>query len=354
MECLAKNPANRPSAADLIATLPLQRQFVPREETVMGTNVNRANTLAELGRTEEAEAILKQCLAENPLYLPALIAAAEIAGMNKNFKGAAEMAEKAAAVASWSSAPPPELKTLYVNLSFYYLMIDPEQTIRYAREALKLDSGDWQAQGNLAEGCRLLARKSPLRKKSLLDEALAAILEALRAAPDQLNLILSHGQILVAKGDIEALRLFLKTTRFPPSAETQHGVNPNVGSLIVSIYIALGQFDKAEELLRPAREHPELKVLVQIAEQEMALRRREIARIGIPEFDGCAVWVVKGSRPEKFVIAFANQKRAGDKIYKKTDPLPEAQTRTMLKLMGLSELLIEQELQQARQHPNPP
>lgn len=168
--------------------------------------------------------------------------------------------------------------------------------------------------------------------------------------PD-LRALLSHGRALVARRDPEALRMFLNTVKFPASATGPRGVDPNVGSLLISIHIALGEFDQAEQLLRPMRLHPQLKPLVELAEREMAERKREVGMTGKEEFDGYAVWVVKGSKPERFVIALRNSKLAGDQIFKRTDPMSEPQTRTMLKQMGLSGVDIEQTLLQACKHP---
>src|SRR5207244_1036403 len=97
--------------------------------------VNRANTLTQLGRAAEAQRLLDQGLAENPWYLPAVSSRAEIEYAKGNVRQAAAMAETATTIALWISPPPPGLGTLLVDLANYYLSLDPEQAIRYARLA---------------------------------------------------------------------------------------------------------------------------------------------------------------------------------------------------------------------------
>ncbi len=66
--------------------------------------------------------------------------------------------------------------------------------------------------------------------------------------------------------------------------------------------------------------------------------------------DGFAMWSVKGSSPQMFVIALRNSKVSADKIFHQTDPVREPQARMILKQLGLTGLEIEQALQEARKH----
>jgi serine/threonine protein kinase len=279
--CLDKNAANRPSAFEITEALGQKQQFMPGVETDIGSDVNRANTLWQLGRREEAVKLINECAAKNPFYLPGVVSSAEFAFAQGNAKLAAEITDKAVVMAVGTSPPPPGLCTLLVNLSFYYLKIDPEQAIRHARQSLQLDSDDWQALGNIAEGYRLLARheNDAHNKQDRLNQALSAVLEARRGAPADLNLLLTHGHVLVDMKDLQAVRTFISKTRWPRSVTSPgHGVNPHVGYLLIRIYITLGEFEESEKLLAPMRINNQLKPLVDLVEEEMAQRKREPLR----------------------------------------------------------------------------
>jgi tetratricopeptide (TPR) repeat protein len=272
LACLEKNGAHRPSAAEIIGTLGSKQPYAPRERTGIGDMahlVNRANTLTELGRAEEAQRLLDQCLAENPWYLPAVSSRAEIEYAKGNVQQAAEIAETATTIALWISPPPPGLGTLLVNLANYYLSIDPEQAIRYARLAVKLDPEDWQALGNLAEGCRVFGEAR--NKQDLLDEGLAAVQEALSKAPRDLKLLITYGGILLAKKDLHTLCPFVIRL-----VNEFGGDDVFLRLLLIRTLIATGQLKDVEAWLAPMRAYPPLQPFVAVAEQEMGKRRRDL------------------------------------------------------------------------------
>jgi tetratricopeptide (TPR) repeat protein len=270
--CLEKSAENRPSAAEIIGMLGSKQQYAPRERTGIGDIaylVNRANTLTELGRAEEAQRLLDQCLAENPWYLSAVSSRAEIEYAKGNVQQAAEMAETATTIALWISPPPPGLGTLLVDLANYYLSIDPEQAIRHARLAVKLDPEDWQALGNLAEGCRVFGEAR--NRQDLLAEGLAAVQEALSKAPRDLKLLITYGGILLAQKDLQTLYPFVirLVNEFGDD-------DVFLRLLLIRTFIAMGQLDDAERWLTPMRAYPPLQPIVEAAEQEMGQRRRDL------------------------------------------------------------------------------
>jgi serine/threonine protein kinase len=272
LACLEKNAANRPSATDIIETLGTTQQYAPKEQTGIGDIahlVNRANTLTQLGRAEEAQRLLDQGLAENPWYLPAVTSRAEIEYAKGNVQQAAEMAETATTIALWISPPPPGLGTLLVDLASYYLSLDPEQAIRYARLAVKLDPEDWQALGNLAEGCRVFGQAR--NKQDLLDEGLAAVQEALSKAPRDLKLLITYGGILLAKKDLQTLCPFVIRL-----VNEFGGDDVLLRLLLIRTFIATGQLRDAEAWLAPMRAYPPLQPIVEMAEQEMSKRRQDL------------------------------------------------------------------------------
>ena len=272
LACLEKNAANRPSASEIIKMLGSKQPSAPRERTSiddLAHLVNRANTLMQLRRAEEAQQLLDQGLAENPWYLPAVSSRAQLEYAKGNVQQAAEMAEAATTIAQWISPPPPGLGTLLVNLACYYLSIDPDQAIQYARLAVKPDPNDWQALGNLAEGCRVFGQAR--NKQDLLDEGLTAVQEALSKEPRDLKLLITYGGILLAKNDLETLYPFVIRL-----VNEFGGDDVFLRFLLIRTFIATGQLDDAERWLAPMRAYAPLQPIVEAAEQAMGKRRRDL------------------------------------------------------------------------------
>jgi serine/threonine protein kinase len=74
LRCLAKNPAHRPTAAEVFSELRDTRST--RDETRpfdLVANVNRATTLSELGEVEKAQSLLQLCIDQEPWNLVARI-----------------------------------------------------------------------------------------------------------------------------------------------------------------------------------------------------------------------------------------------------------------------------------------
>ena len=165
LRCLAKNPATRPSAKEIADQIGGQDHRADEVQAfdLPGT-VNRANSLTALGDFKQAQALFEACIAYNPWYLPARVGLAEVLFAKSQIDNAIEVSRDAIRIAAWCPEQSQSYLTLLVNQSFYYLARDPEQSLCYSREVVRLNPSDWGALCNLAEACRLLAKAYPQQR----------------------------------------------------------------------------------------------------------------------------------------------------------------------------------------------
>jgi tetratricopeptide (TPR) repeat protein len=221
--------------------------------------VNRATTLMQLKRFDEAQKLLEVCRAQNPWYLPATTNLAELYFLRGDPQHAAKAAEDAADLALWY--PHPEsVATLFTNLALYYLAIDPVRAIGFARQATELNANDWQAYGNIAEACRVLGHRQP----GYLQEGLTACTHALKLNPGDLKLQVTYGGLLLSLGQLSELSPYVIDL-----VNTHGGDDLHLRFLLIRAFIACGQFEEAEEWLAPMRQYEELSPMVSQAEREM-------------------------------------------------------------------------------------
>jgi tetratricopeptide (TPR) repeat protein len=271
LRCLAKNPAHRPSAEDLVNQISGIEQ--PRAEIppfdLPGT-VNRATTLCELKYFKEARRLLEQCIAYNPWYLPARIGLAHLFFATNEIEKAIELSHQAIDIAAWCPEQSDSYVTLLVNQSLYYLTRDPEQSLKCSREAVRLAPMDWQAWGNIAEACRMLAKAYPERHSEKLAEGFAAIQRAFALNKDDLKLKITLGGLLLLKRDFARLS--------PLIAEIMNeagGENIPARALLIETLLATGQLNEAKRWIDPMFQVKALLPLAQQYQRQLESRSRE-------------------------------------------------------------------------------
>ncbi len=155
--------------------------------------LERASALYELRRFSEAAALLRQAIASEPQNPAAwsLLAAAEL-GAN-NHDGGLEAAERAISLAPDAGWPQ--------RLASHALRLlgRTEESIRHAREGVRLDPNGWQAHTALA--------RSLAKNDSNLPEAREAAERAIALAPNQAEAHITSGVVAAAakqRADAEA------------------------------------------------------------------------------------------------------------------------------------------------------
>ena len=245
--CLAKNPAHRPAAAQVLCELGETRST--RDETRafdLPGSVNRANTLAELGELDKAQSLFQLCIDQEPWNLGARIGLAGCLLGQRKIDQAIGVAEDALAIAPWCPEQAESLGTLLVNLAYYYLARDPEKSLKYSRAALEENINDWQALANYAESCRMLAKAYPQRFGHLLDEGTRAALRGLELNPTDSVLRITYGGLLLLKRDFATLCPMVVTI-----INEVGGENIPARVLLIETYLATGQLDEAEKWIKP-------------------------------------------------------------------------------------------------------
>jgi serine/threonine protein kinase len=272
LSCLAKNPAHRPSAKDVASQISgkeqTSRQIEPFD--LFGT-VNRANSLAALKYLNQARALLEQCIAYNPWYLPARIGLAGIFFSENKIEEAIEVSDQAIEIAVWCPEQSESYMTLLVNQSCYYLTRDPEKSLKYSREVTKLAPDDWQALGNVAEACRMLAKAYPQRHSQKLAEGFSAAQRGLALNKNDLKLRIIFGGLLLLKRDFETLSpLIVKIMN------DAGGENIPARVLLIETLLATGQLNDAEKWITPMFQAKALLPLAQQYKAQLENRREEL------------------------------------------------------------------------------
>jgi tetratricopeptide (TPR) repeat protein len=247
LRCLAKNPAHRPTAAEILSELGHARiaKDEPHPFDVPG-NVNRANTLSELGELEKAQRLFQLCIDQQPWHLGARIGLAECLVRQQKIDQAIGVAEDALAIAPWCPEQAKSLGTLLVDLAYYYLARDPEKSLKYSRAALDQNMNDWQALANYAEACRMLAKAYPQRFGHLIGEGTKAVSRGLELNPTDLVLRITYGGLLLLNRDLATL-----VPLVPRIMNEAGGENIPARALVIETYFATGQLDEAEKWITP-------------------------------------------------------------------------------------------------------
>jgi serine/threonine protein kinase len=270
LACLEKNPENRPTASDIIRSisdeLPNKSLSYKSQQIDSARLINKASTLFSVGRIDEAQSILEECYWSQPYNLSAAINLAQVYYCSRNIPKAIEISEIALSIVKWYPTNQDSLVTLLTNLSDYYLSVDPEKAIYYARWAIELDAYDWQAFGNIGEACRVLGGAG--RNVQILNDGLEACLKGMELNPDDLKLKVTYGGILLDLRDLETLSPYIVEL-----INTYGGDDINLRFLLIRSLIATGQLDDAENWLGPMRKHNELVSMVAIADREIKRRR---------------------------------------------------------------------------------
>jgi len=274
LSCLAKNPAYRPSAADVANQISGKEH--PSAEIqpfdLPGT-VNRANSLATLKNLEQAQTLLEQCIAYNPWSLPARIGLANVFFQKKQIDKAIEVSEENIEIAAWCPEQSESYVTLLVNQALYYLTRDPEKSLKYSREATKLAPNDWQALGNVAEACRMLAKAYPQQHREKLAEGFAAIERALALNENDVKLRITFGGLLLLKRDFQGLSpLIVKIMN------DAGGENIPARVLLIETLLATGQLNEARKWIDPMFQANELLPLAEQYKKQLESRWKELGR----------------------------------------------------------------------------
>lgn len=266
LACLEKNPTLRPKATDIFKITLKENSCKSLSTSTYKVDsarlINKASTLAAIGRLNEAQLILEECLESEPYNLSAAINLAEVYYLSGNINKSVEFAEIAFSIFKWFPNNQDSLVTLFTNISSYYLSINPKKSIDYARNATQLDSYDWQALGNIAEGCRVLGESHG--DQNLLNDGLESCHKAMALNPDNLKLKVTYGGILLALKDYKILSPCIVDL-----LNTYGGDDIHLRFLLIRTLIAVDQLTEAEDWLAPMRKHKELTSMVAIADKEL-------------------------------------------------------------------------------------
>ena len=272
LACLRKNPEHRPSASQIATSLgpsnaPLDVPAMKNLE--LEATINKANTLTGLGDFEKARSLLESCLASNPWFLTARINLAFVLNVQRKFEEAIQIAEDTIRIYEWTKDHRKSFCTLLVNLSNYYLGVDPQMSVKYSRKAVEIDSSDWQALGNLAEALRALGEYRG--DQPLLHEGKQAAQKALKINSLDVKLRTTYGGILLALGNHETLNPILVALM---NEVGEHDIS--VRFLFIRTCIKTGQLDAAAHCLNPMRTVSYLKEYITQLDQDIARRQIEI------------------------------------------------------------------------------
>lgn len=269
LRCLEKNPSHRPSALEIYEALDATTSegfsTITIEHTDISNLVNKATVLLKLGRFDEAQRSLEKCVMENPWYLSASLNLSELHFHQGNIDEAVKLAEHTLDIAAWYSVDAKSLGTLLSNLASYYLSVNPEQSMKYARRASKLDQYDWQALGNLAEACRVLGEA--YSRPDLIEEGIAATQKALELNPKDVKLRVNYAGLLLAAKDYATLSPFI--------IELLNEIGGDDIPLrvhFIRFLIAAGQIEDALSWLNPMRSYKPLQNIVAQLDAEIGKR----------------------------------------------------------------------------------
>lgn len=268
LACLSKDPSKRPTAEKFLRVL-RGKSYATKQSSPsidLSRQLGKAAALAGIGQKKEAKEILEACVVENPTVVTAHIHLAVICFDLGEMDQALSTAKRALSLIRWLPSEKETIGTLLTNLSLYYLSIDPRQTVTLARSAVRFDPADWQALGNLAEGCRLLGMEGG--EKEHLDEGLEAVERALAINPSDHKLQTTHGGILFARGELNKAWGIVKNL-----INTIGGDYLPLRMLLINILIEDGQIDAAKEWLEPMRDYEPLAGVISTVDKRIARLR---------------------------------------------------------------------------------
>lgn len=275
-KCLEKNPDRRPPADEILKTAgheaagsaETENESERRSIDIASTH-DKATVLMQLGRTAEAQQLLERCLTENPWYLPSIVTLAELHFHEGRIDVATKFAENALTASDWS-LDAKGLGSLLSNLASYYLSMNPERSMEYARKANNLDPHDWQALGNLAEACRVLgeARNRP----ELIEEGLSATRKALQLNPNDVKLRVNYCGLLLAARDFDTLSPYIVKL-----VNEVGGDSISLRVTFIRTLIATGQLEDAKRWLKPMREYEPLEPIVSQLNRDIIDSEAELA-----------------------------------------------------------------------------
>lgn len=270
---LSQRPDKRPSA-DSVASALGERgddNATESDEESVAELVNRAGSLIGVAEYRKAEPLLDDALNRAPWSVHARVTLAQLYHQRGESEEAAAATEEALEFIDRGAAPVSSLPMLLVNLSSYYLTIDPRTALRYARRAANMDSSDWQAFGNMAEACRLLGDDH-------LDDGIAAARRGLELNPDDLKLRNTYGWLLLKRGNFESD--FDELSRIVTETMNEAGEwHVNTRLLFIHTLIATGQLNEARKWLEPMRDTSEIAGLVEQTAQKIEQRARELREV---------------------------------------------------------------------------
>lgn len=273
LACINKNPSHRPTAKVILKTISKDSSHKsltyskPQIDSVR--LINKASTLAKVGRLDEAILILEELIESKPFNLTAVVNLAEFYYFSGDIEKAVESAENALGISKWHPVNQDSLATLLTNISYYYLSIDLKKSIYYANFAVEIDPNDWQALGNKAEACRVLGDSK--NNNDLLNDGLESCLKAMKLNPNDLKLKVTYGGILLALKDFKTLSPYIVNL-----INKYGGDDVPLRLLLIRTLIGTGQLKSAEEWLNPMRKYKELKGIVSIADRELRKRKNSL------------------------------------------------------------------------------
>lgn len=271
--CLAalnKNPLNRPSSKEILEFLIAYKgDFKKSEKFDYEATINHAGALTATGRYKESEYLLKKCIENNPFKYLAYLNLAVVYFEQGKHQEAVDMSENLIELTEWDSSKRESLETLYVNLSHYYMVLDPMKSISLAKKALQINDRDWQALGNLAESCRIFGEAN--QNAQFLSDALSACKRALAINPKDLKLRVTYVAILLALDKLDELFPLLD------SLIKEAGTSDyNTRFLWVRVLIRTGELELAIKILQPMRKSERLQKYIKELDKQIEQRQKQI------------------------------------------------------------------------------
>jgi tetratricopeptide (TPR) repeat protein len=165
--------------------------------------LTHAIAIHEAGRREEAAAIYRSVLAEDPKHPHALHLLGLVTHQEGRFQEAADLIHRALEV----HGPHP---VFHSNLAAVYLELDRlDDTIAHAREAIRLAPGLGNAHNNLGVA---------LMRQGRYDEAVPAFVAAIRLHPGQIDVRSNLGSVFLRQGRLpEAIACLREAVRLAPN-----------------------------------------------------------------------------------------------------------------------------------------
>ncbi len=273
-QCLAKSPDRRPTAADALRLLDCKcaRALSKHRPFDLAGNINRASTYLQAGDAGKAESLLLSCLQNQPWSLLARVNLSEVYLSSNQHGKALEMAKTALDLVPWCPEESSHFPTLFTNVAYLYLAVDPKQSLQFARKALAISPNDWQALANAAEACRLLAESQEPGWEVLLAEGYRYVREALAINPHDVTSQITYGNLLLIKRDFAALSPLVVQL-----VNKTGGDNVPARVLLIRTLIATGQIEDAARWLEPMTRFGPLNTICNQLRADLDRRRTELS-----------------------------------------------------------------------------